>query len=626
MTFSTASYSNLSLPAQFVLLVSSCPMEAAPTMTDLLTIPHNIGRIIVEDGAMLCCGLLGADHFVRFCRERGITAIDRQRLIRLERLRLFAPVFRVRTPQDPIDEFHIPPREDNNWFTKGLAEDTTAVPSNHAVPDHTDQDCQGYYSVFQIDHLQNVLSYLTLHVKLDSYLDQPAGKPIGWQEQGDRTRQLAEANAAGLRGCGSQHRRAVALLCQHVSNRYFPHTQTDMRTMQTGCGSFCDAWISVGLSDWDWRREAQRWDPKRTETLYSLTPEKLRHAYEGLAIGQASCDPIEHWYPLVQFISVDQRKRLKGAALRSETMRNGAQMLRLLYKDLYGDDLPHPNEVSGTVIIHQPELEVRKDVRLHLEFVANRFGVNPQPRLCLLVEGETEQFAITRIFEKYYGAHPGTYGIEIICLCGVDNATGKEKDRFGGIIRLIDYLHHHQTFSFLILDNENRAKEFETKLLKAKSIHNNQRFVTQQESIKILDNSFEFDNFSYDEIAAALTKLAQNNAIFSEDDVASAKEDSNPGSALKKLYKEKTNYGLNKIKLAEILVDMMESPESVQAIKERPIIKILNQVELLVIRNYLPTRKQIRDANQTSGFFAKRLTRSREQASDEFVTRGAATP
>ena len=62
-------------------------------------------------------------------------------------------------------------------------------------------------------------------------------------------------------------------------------------------------------------------------------------------------------------------------------MRHGAHMLRLLFRDLYGEDLPHPNEVGASIRNHVPELEARRDVRRHLELIANRFGVNPQPKL-----------------------------------------------------------------------------------------------------------------------------------------------------------------------------------------------------------------------------------------------------
>ena len=91
-------------------------------------------------------------------------------------------------------------------------------------------------------------------------------------------------------------------------------------------------------------------------------------------------------------------------------------MLRLLYQDLYGEDLPHPNEVTGTIITHIPELEIRRDTRRYLEFVANRYGVNPQPKLCLMVEGSSEELAVLKIFENWLGMHPGRLGIEIISL------------------------------------------------------------------------------------------------------------------------------------------------------------------------------------------------------------------
>lgn len=573
-------------------------------MTNLLTIPRKAGRMIVEDGAMIACPLLGTSRFLRFCADRGL-AIDRERLIRLERLGLFAPVFRVRTPRKPTAPFVIPTSKKNNWFTKRWAYDTTAVPQSHDVPEYTDPTREGYYSVFQVDHLHLVLTELNLQVHLDSYLDRHAGQLIDWQKTGDRWMRLAATSAASLRD--HRHRRAVALLCQHISNRYFPQTQTDMRTMQIRHGRSSDAWTAVHWPDWDWHREARRWDPKKTETLYGLTPEKLQHAHRGLAIVQASCDPIERWYQLTQFISIHERRKLKGDALRAETMRDGAHMLRLLHKDLYGDDLPHPNEVAVGMVNHIPELEVRDDTRRYLELVANRFGINPQPRLSLIVEGQSEEAAITRIFETHYGAHLGQYCIEIITLGGVGAATGnKKEDRFRAIVRLIDYLHHHQTFAFLVLDNENYAHKLKAQVRKAKSIHGDRRYVTRPEYIRIWRDSFEFDNFSCTEIAAALTKLARGSSVFDISDVAGAKNSPNSGAALQDLYRAKTNYGLNKIHLAGILVNIMNSPQTRRKIENRPIIAMLNRVERLAARNYLPTTQRGRDANQTSKFLDRR--------------------
>ena len=51
---------------------------------------------------------------------------------------------------------------------------------------------------------------------------------------------------------------------------------------------------------------------------------------------------------------------------------------------------PIRTRVTGRILNHFPELEVRRDVRRYLEFVSNRFGVNPQPGLSSFVEGRSE--------------------------------------------------------------------------------------------------------------------------------------------------------------------------------------------------------------------------------------------
>ena len=63
-----------------------------------LTLPVNAGRGIIEAGDVIVCPLLGTNLLIKFCRKRGIS-IDRERLLRLERLGLFDPDFRVRMPK-----------------------------------------------------------------------------------------------------------------------------------------------------------------------------------------------------------------------------------------------------------------------------------------------------------------------------------------------------------------------------------------------------------------------------------------------------------------------------------------------------------------------------------------------
>ncbi|MES9830120.1 MAG: hypothetical protein ABW201_17820 [Candidatus Thiodiazotropha sp.] len=212
-----------------------------------------------------------------------------------------------------------------------------------------------------------------------------------------------------------------------------------------------------------------------------------------------------------------------------------------------------------------------------------------------------------KIFEKYFGAHLGVYGIEIIVLGSVDVATGsKKEDRFRAILRLVDYLHHHQTFTFLILHNENYAERLKRESLKSKSIHSKQRYVTRTEYIRIWKDTIEFDNFSCSEIAAAMNELAQGYASFTTAEVIACKEDPNPGSSLQKLYENKAQYGLQKIKLSEILIEHMMSPDSRCRIENRPIIKVLERVAQLAARNPLPTTHETWEKNQASKYLGKK--------------------
>ena len=211
----------------------------------LLCLPPKAGRAIIEAGNVHACPLLGTDKFASFCTERGVP-INRERLLRLERLGLFEPVFRVKTPRKGAPYFNIPIQEGNNWFTKRWAWDCTALERLYKVPSATDRNQEGYYSVFQIDYLGVVINGMTIKLQLDSYLGSEDATNIDWQEKGARW--MKWASEMQKSSCTHEFRRSRALLCQFVSNRYFPKTQTDQRTFRLSEISYTDEWISVILS------------------------------------------------------------------------------------------------------------------------------------------------------------------------------------------------------------------------------------------------------------------------------------------------------------------------------------------------------------------------------------------
>ena len=575
-------------------------------MTDnLLTIPNGIGENILKRGGLIAKPLLGTDKFCKYCKKCGLE-VDRARLLRLERLKIFTPIFRVQMPDKDKARLLLPLDENDEWFKSGRAWDTSSMDLDYKVPNDSNRDLEAYYSAFQIDHLDIILSSMTISMQTDRFLCRSEKEPFDWVKSGEQCLNGAKNRVQSLQS--HQCRPAIALLCQFISDRYYPQARTNQRTIKIPPAPMLsfDRWIQIHNPDWDWYEVVRNWDAEEVGALFNLTPEKLRHAYQSLAIAQKSCDPLEKWYQLVQFVSTNERDHLKDDALRAEIIRSGAFMLRLLYQDLYDEELPHPNEMIGQIITHFPELEVRHDKRRYLEFVVNRYELNPRPKLSLLVEGSSEEIAVRLIFDQYFGADPGTFGIEIVVLRGVDTATGGREDRFRAILRLVDYLHHHQTITFLILDNENYARRLKERAREAKSIHHEKRYVTRPEYIRIWRDSFELDNFSATEIARAFVELCSNRVHFTCNDVAACKQQDRPGAALSALYEGKTQYGLEKIKLAKILVRNMLSPSTRRKHENRRIIRILEKVAQLAVQNPFPTMHEIWEINQSSKFLGKK--------------------
>ncbi|WBF66608.1 hypothetical protein LN040_12830 [Desulfovibrio subterraneus] len=570
-------------------------------MNNTLSIPDGAIRAILGRGGVRVFGFLDAAGFVQYCTQRGLK-INIKRLHIFEKIGVFLPYFRVKiTPHGAIRV-----SEDSvcELFNEGVLIDTSSKRITSDCCSDIYNDTESYYSIFQVCELDMVMKTMTLSVHLDSWLE------CGFEGYGD-SRDVIERyarNAAdGL--VKAEHRVAVGMLCQYISDRYGPQSQSDLRSIRVPGSPIVMWYRSIVFYDgeWNWSNYVEAWDPDVVKQLFSLTRENLKHAYRTLCLEQKSCDPLSGWYKLMQFVSLDKRKMLKNSALLAETLRCGCYMVRLLYKDLFNEELAHPNEFGGMMRGRANDDCIKGDIRKGLEYVVNSYNLNPQPKVVLLVEGESEVSAISEIFNNYYGHHYGVVGIEVLSIDGVDNATGSRLDRFGAILRLVDYLHTHQTFVFIILDNENNATKLKNKAKISRSIFNKNRMLTRGEYIKIWSRSFEFDNFSCTEIASALTEVAKNNSEFKPKDIVCIKNNKASGDVLSKYYKEKTGYGLNKIELSKVLIANMLSNGCRRLPHGRPIIKILNRVCTLAVNNPFPVDEDIREGNQMSKYLAIKI-------------------
>lgn len=589
-------------------------------------------KYIVENEAFIVCPLLTVDRFIKYCKERGVKT-SKDQLERFEGLGLFFPVARVRYPtvKKKVEYFGDgnryrdlgPLEEGEEWsgeileqygsfaFTKEYAQPWMDAgllwePNSEAFqPWETFKDEDGekriesFYSIFQCYPLSALIKGLSLEVRAERWVSYGETEIDRFNKN---TSDLAERLVSACREDGARGTK-VARLCQVLSNRYFPSTQTDRRTLRLS--------HSGSYRDWDWHEYIRQWDAQKVLEELELSTDELKRLQEVTALGAKHLDPLEKWYALVSFVSVEQKRRLKDGALLAQSLYSMEHMLRLFYEELTGETLPQPDESMGFTADRLYGEGVSQDELEYMELLTNRYHLNPRPKLLLVVEGEGEEEQFPRVMEELFGVRLPQVGIEVLNIGGIGGFTGdKKRDKRGALERLIDDYHARQTFVFVILDNEDRAEQVKERLVKRRSLHYPKRTVTNEEYVYLWEKSVEFDNFSYEEIARAMTGLCGEQYSFEAAEVADCEQRfGRDGDPLSKLYKEKLEYGMPKPELLKILCDAVLAAPDAEFVEEgtpkRPMVGVLQRVYDLARMNHQAVTRDIQRFNQGSGFLGR---------------------
>ncbi len=418
---------------------------------------NGIGKInlqyIIENEFYKIVPLVSSTNFISYCKKRGIK-ISKGGLEKYEELGLFYPLARVERPKnkfkveysengkeyvilgilqdgeewdgDVIEKYSMFSFEDDakDWFKEDLLWDPTSRDFekwNHFVDENRYTiKIESYYSIFQCYNLFILESQTIESINCLDWISWD-----GIQIDKKIKRIISRANNIISKKKEIVSRNAIIpLVCQVLSNRYFPLTQTDGRRIILN---------DIYSDEWDWYEYRRKWEPEKILSDLEMKPEDIRDLQKNLSHRASNIDPIEKWSELIHFISIDKKDKLKDNALFAQTIYSTEMMLRLFYKDITGEDLPSPDETNGKWKEHVYGIDVVENELEYLEFISNIYHVNPKPNLILVVEGHGEEKQIPRLVRELFGINFSTIGINIFNLKGIGNFEGNRHEKYGAL-------------------------------------------------------------------------------------------------------------------------------------------------------------------------------------------------
>ncbi len=549
---------------------------------------------------------LEVDNFIEYCKKRGLT-VNREYLEHLEQEGRLKPIMRV-------DGYYV--ITNTTDLKKSYGNNLVIDPhQNEFVPWKTFYETRTeypravirtYYHPYQIYCLKKALE---VELRLS---------PLSIPQQDDelvisirKWEKFMSDYLENLRKNSKKHEKVVELLL-FIQNKYLPIVKQPGDKSVTG-----DKYHITSL--FEKQDDLQkRIIPKEIVSVLGLEVEVIKGYRDRIGSYGLFIDPLKHWYDLIKYIKYDKRQKLKGEALLVQDFYLISDMLALLLEDLTGEKQLETGSISdtlqgrGKVRVYGKELNyVDRDILIRL---LRDYGINPRPRLVLIVEGYTEEIAFPMIANAM-DISLESYDIQIINILGVDRDPRELIiDYATPDVYSMDkkyYIHPERTKVFLIFDNEGNKRSWIKKLIekpdeeiekmmkdvvsiiknKGGDISANIEEMINEHTVKyhLWNKSFEYDNITDDkELSSELNKYGEKYGYVFNITSDEIKECRANNRNLGKFVKEKTGTDLDKREFGEQIGNFIakEIKERTNRFEnQRKIEEVLNQIIRFTVEN-----------------------------------------
>jgi hypothetical protein len=201
-----------------------------------------------------------------------------------------------------------------------------------------------------------------------------------------------------------QEYRRWAIVLSVLETRYLPEIGMDFLEL-------------TNLDEEAWDRFQGGFDPVATAERLSIEPDEIRKFAERLLNRAHTIDPSGDWSKLINRAPSRAWKTLKGDALIALDHRLGAEILLNFYDDLsrLGNAEPLPELASFGFGWHPLVERLSATRTTPLDEILGDLGVSPHARVVLVVEGETEEIIVPRVFD-HLGLRRSPDLLRILCM------------------------------------------------------------------------------------------------------------------------------------------------------------------------------------------------------------------
>jgi hypothetical protein len=266
-----------------------------------------------------------------------------------------------------------------------------------------------------------------------------------------------------------------------IEDRYLPSIR--------GFLHFSDSNITKSQIDWEeWTKDFNPNDILK-KSKFNITD--LRNARKYFIMKGQSCDDIKNIKLLIDLIPFRKRNDMKGNSRLAQEYYEMAELIKFFIEDITGKKETSPFDLLDK---NGQRIDLyNRDIR---HKVLEEFLINPNYKVYLVIEGDTEEMVINYI-EKAYGMSLESFDIKLYNLKGLGNINRVEG--------LIKENNDNNIISYFILDNEGEWKKEYEKW--------EQRNWVDRKYSHIWRRNFEEDNFREKDLIKIINKLLKKNNL-----------------------------------------------------------------------------------------------------------------